>query len=71
MGESENAMLTYTYQEYKHAKDNPMIFHYAWLKPWRPPFIENDTILTCNYKNKWWEIAHDTPVFYKDIILHI
>ena len=67
MGESENAMLTYTYQEYKHAKDNPMIFHYAWLKPWRPPFIENDTILTCNYKNKWWEIAHDTPVFYKDI----
>ena len=65
----DSIVTKYTYKEYMNAKSNAKILHYAGsgLKPWQPPFIRNDTIYICYCKNKWWEIAHDTPVFYKDI----
>ena len=68
-GKDNNIVMKITYEEYMQVKNNMKILHYTgWtLKPWQQPYIENDMIKTCIYKNKWWEIAHDTPVFYKDI----
>lgn len=66
---SKNIVMKITYEEYMQAKNNIKILRYTGrtLKPWHQPYIENDTIKTCIYKSIWWGVAHDTPIFYKDI----
>ena len=67
-GESDMYKIIYTHKEYIKAQDNLKILHYSGVaKPWELSY--GDLVITTNnpYYNKWWEIALNTPIFYRQI----